>query len=111
MTPPNTTLTAAGAATQPPGALMAAEILEQPQALARQLDHGRPEIRRLATVLRDADIRYVLLAARGTSDHAALYAKYLIETVLGLPGRARVAVEPYRVRRGSPRWTGSCGWR
>jgi glutamine---fructose-6-phosphate transaminase (isomerizing) len=85
MTPPNTVPTAAGAATQPPGVLMAAEILEQPQALARQLEHGRPEIRRLAAVLRDADIRYVLLAARGTSDHAALYAKYLIETVLGLP--------------------------
>ena len=46
MTPQNTTLTAAGAATQPPGVLMAAEILEQPQALARQLDHGRPGIRR-----------------------------------------------------------------
>jgi glutamine---fructose-6-phosphate transaminase (isomerizing) len=27
----------------------------------------------------------VLLAARGTSDHAALYAKYLIEITLGLP--------------------------
>ncbi|MGN0063260.1 MAG: SIS domain-containing protein [Nocardioides sp.] len=29
--------------------------------------------------------RFVLLAARGTSDHAALYAKYLIEVSLGLP--------------------------
>jgi len=68
-----------------PGALMAAEIQEQPESLARLLEHGRPDIARLAAILRDTDIRYVLLAARGTSDHAALYAKYLIETVLGLP--------------------------
>lgn len=85
MTPPNTTLPAAGSTLQAPGALMAAEILEQPEALTRQLDVGRADIRRLAATLRAADIRYVLLAARGTSDHAALYAKYLIETVLGLP--------------------------
>ena len=76
---------APAAAAPLPGSLMAAEILEQPEALARQLEQGRPAITRLAATLRDADIRYVLLAARGTSDHAALYAKYLIETVLGLP--------------------------
>ncbi|MDQ1715821.1 MAG: hypothetical protein QOC60_1766, partial [Frankiaceae bacterium] len=29
--------------------------------------------------------RFVILAARGTSDHAALYAKYLLEIRLGLP--------------------------
>jgi glucosamine--fructose-6-phosphate aminotransferase (isomerizing) len=88
MTAPHTTTALAipTAADSPlPGSLMAAEILEQPEALARQLEHGRPAITRLAATLRDADIRYVLLAARGTSDHAALYAKYLIETVLGLP--------------------------
>lgn len=73
------------ATTPLPGSLMAAEILEQPEALARQLEHGRPAITRVAGVLRNADIKFVLLAARGTSDHAALYAKYLIETVLGLP--------------------------
>ena len=29
--------------------------------------------------------RFVLIAARGTSDHAAIYARYLIETTLGIP--------------------------
>ena len=29
--------------------------------------------------------RFVLFVARGTSDHAALYAKYLAEIVHGLP--------------------------
>src|SRR5687767_6656319 len=82
---PASTATGTATALQVPGSLMAAEILEQPEALARQLDQGQAGIRRLAATLRDADIRFVLLAARGTSDHAALYAKYLIETVLGLP--------------------------
>lgn len=85
MTPQNTTMPAADSTLRAPGALMAAEILEQPEALARQLDLGHADIRRLAATLRTSEIRYVLLAARGTSDHAALYAKYLIETVLGLP--------------------------
>ncbi|MDR6557552.1 glucosamine--fructose-6-phosphate aminotransferase (isomerizing) [Arthrobacter pascens] len=85
MTTPLNTPTPLASATELPGSLMAAEILEQPEALTRQLDQGQAAIRRLAAELRDSDIRYVLLAARGTSDHAALYAKYLIETVLGLP--------------------------
>jgi glucosamine--fructose-6-phosphate aminotransferase (isomerizing) len=69
---------------QAPGALMRAEIEEQPEALQRLLD-ARADIAALAEEVRRRDIRFVLLAARGSSDHAALYAKYLIETVLGLP--------------------------
>jgi glucosamine--fructose-6-phosphate aminotransferase (isomerizing) len=68
-----------------PGALMAAEIAEQPDVLAAQADHGLGAIRAVAEQVRAADPRCVLLAARGTSDHAALYAKYLVETELGLP--------------------------
>jgi len=69
----------------PPGALMAAEVAEQPEALARLLDSGLDDIRAVAETIRAAAPRSVLLAARGTSDHAALYAKYLIEVGLGLP--------------------------
>lgn len=68
-----------------PGALMAREINQQPDTLARLLDQGRHTIRRVASRIREANPRFVLLAARGTSDHAALYAKYLIEVGLGLP--------------------------
>ncbi len=68
-----------------PGSLMAAEIAEQPTVLAGILDDGGPEIRRVATVIRAAAPRFVLFAARGTSAHAALYAKYLVEVALGLP--------------------------
>ncbi len=66
------------------GALMAAEIAEQPQVLARILDEGRAEIARVGSAIRAYNPRFVLFVARGTSDHAALYAKYLVETQLGL---------------------------
>jgi glucosamine--fructose-6-phosphate aminotransferase (isomerizing) len=67
------------------GHLMTAEIAEQPQMLAHLLDTGVAGIREVAARIRKANPRFVLLAARGTSDHAALYAKYLIEVELGLP--------------------------
>lgn len=68
-----------------PGALMAAEIAEQPQVLARILASYADRLAPVVARLRSHDTRAVLLVARGTSDHAALYAKYLIETQLGLP--------------------------
>jgi glucosamine--fructose-6-phosphate aminotransferase (isomerizing) len=67
------------------GSLLAAEIAEQPQSLERLLDDGVGAIRDVADQVRRAGPRFVLLAARGTSDHAALYAKYLLEIRLGLP--------------------------
>ena len=67
------------------GELMAAEIREQPAALERVLQRGRPEIRRVAQELQSRRPRFVLFIARGTSDHAAFYAKYLVETRLALP--------------------------
>lgn len=66
------------------GALMAGEIAEQPATLARLLDQA-PGIARVATAIARRKPRFVLFAARGTSDHAALYAKYLVEIRLGLP--------------------------
>jgi glutamine---fructose-6-phosphate transaminase (isomerizing) len=67
------------------GALMAAEVAEQPQVFERILSEGRAAIAEVAAWVRDAAPRFVLFVARGTSDHAALYAKYLVETELGLP--------------------------
>lgn len=67
-----------------PGLLMAAEIAEQPEVLARLLA-ARDEVSAVAGQVRRRRPRFVLLAARGTSDNAALYAKYLVENVLGLP--------------------------
>lgn len=67
------------------GAFMAAEIREQPAVLKRILTESRAHIGELARTLRGRSPRFVLFVARGTSDHAALYAKYLVETRLGLP--------------------------
>jgi glutamine---fructose-6-phosphate transaminase (isomerizing) len=67
------------------GALMAAEIAEQPAVLAGLLAHGSGPIADAAARITTRRPRFVLVAARGTSDHAALYAKYLVEVRLGLP--------------------------
>lgn len=68
-----------------PGELMAAEIAEQPEALRRLLRDGSDAIADAHAQLRQRQSRFVLFAARGTSDHAALYAKYLTEIQLQLP--------------------------
>ena len=65
------------------GALMTAEIAEQPEVLARLLATAGPAVQEVASVIRAAAPRFVLFAARGTSDHAALYGKYLAEVRLG----------------------------
>jgi glucosamine--fructose-6-phosphate aminotransferase (isomerizing) len=68
-----------------PGALMAAEIAEQPAVLDRLLADGIAEIVDVAAQIRRYAPRFVVLAARGTSDHAALYAKYLAEIRMAVP--------------------------
>ncbi len=61
------------------------EIAESPDVVARLLDEGRPEIAAAAAAIRDADPAWAMLVARGTSDHAAIHLRYLIETELGIP--------------------------
>lgn len=53
------------------------EILEQPHLLQRWLDTQLDRARRVAEAIRGREIDYVFLAARGTSDHAGVYAQYL----------------------------------
>ena len=61
------------------------EILEQPQVLQRLLERERDAIERVAAVIRDRAPRFVVIAARGTSDNAARYGKYLLGAANGLP--------------------------
>jgi glucosamine--fructose-6-phosphate aminotransferase (isomerizing) len=65
------------------GQHMAEEIREQPAVLERILIDGLAEIRDVARHISRRNPRFALFVARGTSDHAALYAKYLVETRLG----------------------------
>jgi glucosamine--fructose-6-phosphate aminotransferase (isomerizing) len=69
---------------QQPGLHMAAEIAQQP-AIFSSLVQRRAEFVEVAEVVRERRPRFVLFAARGSSDHAALYAKYLTEVLLELP--------------------------
>jgi len=67
-----------------PGAAMAAEIAQQPQVLAALLARAG-DLAAVATAVHRRAPRFMLVTARGTSDHAALYAKYLAEITRGLP--------------------------
>src|SRR5947208_9899802 len=64
---------------------MLREIREQPGWVTTALSSQRRAAGALAEAIRANDIRHVVIAARGTSDHAAIYAKYLFEIVTGLP--------------------------
>jgi glutamine---fructose-6-phosphate transaminase (isomerizing) len=64
---------------------MIEEIREQPEVLGRVLEDGWGEIRTAARTTRSRGFRFAMLAARGTSDNAAYYAKYLFENLLGIP--------------------------
>jgi glutamine---fructose-6-phosphate transaminase (isomerizing) len=64
---------------------MRREIGHVPAAVERVLASTAVEIEPVAAAIRAARPRWVMIAGRGTSDNAAVYAQYLIETHLGLP--------------------------
>jgi glucosamine--fructose-6-phosphate aminotransferase (isomerizing) len=61
------------------------EIREQPAALERTLHAERKNIEQLRAVLERERPRLVMLAARGTSDNAAQFGRYLLEVTTGIP--------------------------
>ncbi|HTX90012.1 MAG TPA: SIS domain-containing protein [Anaerolineales bacterium] len=61
------------------------EIFEQPERLADLLSAQRKNVEKIAQVIRQRNIRWVFLAARGTSDNAGRYANYLWGAQNGLP--------------------------
>ena len=61
------------------------EILEQPAVADRFLATQLERVETLADDLAGTDIDVVLIAARGTSDHAAIYAQYLFGALHRLP--------------------------
>ena len=61
------------------------EILEQPAAARRQLASSSAAIDAIARRLRDEPVDSVVIAARGTSDHAAIYGQYLLGAMNRLP--------------------------
>ncbi|CAB4681832.1 unannotated protein [freshwater metagenome] len=63
---------------------MRSEIAEIP-AVFQKLSDQIPEISKAVDALSLTNIDSVILVARGTSDNAALFLKYLIETKIGIP--------------------------
>jgi len=63
---------------------MYGEAAESPAVVRAQLAANAERVARLAERLRGAPPRAVVTCARGSSDHAATFARYLIETRLGL---------------------------
>jgi glucosamine--fructose-6-phosphate aminotransferase (isomerizing) len=64
---------------------MLAEIAEQPGALERTIAAERGKITKLANTLKSRDIDLIVLVARGSSDNAALFGRYLLEITTGIP--------------------------
>ena len=64
---------------------MRSEASEAPEAIARFLDHNKTALHALGRRLRSMDPPVVLTSARGSSDNAAGYLKYLTEIALGVP--------------------------
>ena len=61
------------------------EIREQPAVLERTLQAERGPIEELRRVLERDPPRLIMLAARGTSDNAAQFGRYLLEMTTGIP--------------------------
>jgi glucosamine--fructose-6-phosphate aminotransferase (isomerizing) len=64
---------------------MLQEIAEQPAALAQTIKEERSKITRLGMFLKERGIELIVLVARGSSDNAALFGRYLLEITTGIP--------------------------
>ena len=64
--------------------LMESEVRSQPAMLARLVEDAAPVVAEIGRAIARRRPRFALLAARGSSDHAAIYGKYLLETQASL---------------------------
>lgn len=65
--------------------LMEKEIMEQPSVLKDCADFNKDTLAALMDELAAKKPSHIVLAARGTSDHAGIYFKYLCEVYCGIP--------------------------
>jgi glucosamine--fructose-6-phosphate aminotransferase (isomerizing) len=64
---------------------MLREIAEQPAALQKTIQEERSKVERLGAFLKERDVDLIVLVARGSSDNAALFGRYLLEVTTGIP--------------------------
>jgi len=65
--------------------VMLQEILEQPEALRKTFQRERAHALEFMKAARHRDFRLVVLVARGTSDNAAVFGRYLTEIATRIP--------------------------
>ena len=82
------------------------DIHEQPNALARFLDAESANVQRIAAEINRCQPTYLTIAARGTSDNAATFAKYVFASFNGLPV-ALATPSLYSIYHTPPRLTDS----
>src|SRR5262245_32962267 len=68
-----------------PMSYMLDEIRQQAAVVGGLLERGGGAMERLGGACRERGVELIFVAARGTSDHAAVYAKYLAEIAAGIP--------------------------
>lgn len=64
---------------------MRREVIEIPTAVDRLLTYQEASVKAAAAALRDRNPAFLTSVARGSSDHAATYLKYVSELLTGLP--------------------------
>ena len=64
---------------------MLQEISEQPEVLERTIAEEREKLVKIGDFLRQKDIDLIILVARGSSDNASLFGRYLLEVTTGIP--------------------------
>lgn len=65
--------------------IMAKEAAEAPSIIRQQLQNNTSACIELGEKIRQFDPAYVYMIGRGSSDHAGVFAKYLIEVEMGIP--------------------------
>jgi glutamine---fructose-6-phosphate transaminase (isomerizing) len=65
--------------------LMIDEICEQPSVLEKTINAERSKVASLRNFLRKRDISIIVMVARGSSDNACQFGRYLLETQVGIP--------------------------
>lgn len=65
--------------------LMLKEIRQQPLVLEKTIKAESKKLTKIGKFLQDREIDLIILVARGSSDNAALFGRYLLETKCGIP--------------------------
>ena len=75
--------------------IMAQEAAEAPNRIREQLQANASVVAAVVAQIRQRQPKYVYMVGRGSSDHAGVFGKYLIESVVGLPVVAAAPSVPF----------------